>query len=80
MSSSVEVVDRSFYCGLKVSFCFNEADVCKAGGARSCLGRVSWCCLSGRLCYAALSTGRCIREFERNSRMQFRANSKNDTS
>ena len=73
----MEVVDRSFCCRLKMSFSFNEADVCKTKGIRSCLGAVSLCCLSSGLHLAAISTGRCICEFERSSRRQFRDNSKN---
>lgn len=60
-----------------MSFSCNEADVCMTEGIRSCLGAVSLCCLSSGLHLAAISTSRCICEFEHNSRMQFRANSKN---
>lgn len=60
-----------------MSFSFNEADVCRTEGIRCCLGTVALCCLSSRLHLAAISTGRCICEFERGSRMRFRVNSKN---
>lgn len=59
-----------------MSFSSNEADVCKTKCIR-CLGAVSLCCLSSGLHLAAISTGRRICEFEHNSRMQFRAISKN---
>ena len=52
-----------------MSFSFNEADVCKTEDIRSCLGDVSLCSLSSGLHLAAISTGRCICEFEHNSRM-----------
>lgn len=63
----MEVVGRSFCCRLKVTLSFNEADVCKPEGRRSCLGAVSLRSLSRGLHLAALSAGRCIREFEGNS-------------
>jgi len=50
----VEAVDRSFGCGLKVSFSCNEADVCTTEGRRSCLSAVSLCSVSGGVCLALL--------------------------